>query len=1234
MQTMVLNTKILGACILMGDKKEDMASGGKDVCDGIDLKWMYDSDDSDDNEWKRRNSKLFRRVRQSGSIAVDSPVHGSAPVKDLSHEVSFRGRLRKVIVRNSKARLIGTIFDITIKSLMCCLYFLRVQLDDHTTYHCGGEACLNNTLPDVNPTNQDDGMVHSSAAINWHVLLWVYRPLPLWIVQVVLSLASFVKALIFIFIAKGNQSRFDTMLQSNFILEFICSAPFIFTACYPMLFRNLFVPSFLNCWLARFALEKLFNDLHITKQRFQEISVTLSQQLFILIITLFCLIFTTVCGVQHIQRSSLESPLTMFESFYFTIVTFSTVGYGDISPDIWLGQVFMVLMICIAFAFIPRQVEVIGSIWMERQRAGGVYSRRAASANKHVIVCCQQFSSEVVMDFLTEFFAHPKLEEHTVILLGSDELGSSMQVIIRDPKWANRVIYIRGSALKDIDLKRCRISQAEACFILPPSNCTDKDQADKHTILRSWAVKDFAPKCQQYVQLFRVENKMHVRFAEHVVCEDEFKYALLANNCLYPGLSTLVSLLMHTSTGYEGSLAKETWQQIYGQHSGNEIYHIQLGKSIFFSQYEGRKFIEASADAHKRYGVTLLGILQLCGECCYFYRHALCDQQTLMASELQKFIETHGDDEESDGEESVFNTLNSQAGFELKKQLLLDVPGEPATDNAKLLSHNPDVTDAAANAKYQQIMEDIGQNEVITGTPPVTLYAGTKNTRCYLLKNDRPLCCLRWGEDCEHCNFKNANEQRWQGRLVILSTERPHSGIYNFIVPLRSQFINLASLSPLILLLEIEPDSLFLETIAKFPMVYWMKGSLNVDDLLTAGVQKSSHLVVTNRECKDTVETENVLVDSETIVAVQTVYKLFPNANIITELNKASNMRFMQFQAHDHYAQEISKLEKKLKEHMRTTLTHIFRLPFAAGRVFSGSMLDTLLYQTFVKGYLIKFVRLLLGIDAERNSGHLSSIKIKRPILAKYRTYGDLYQGLCTMTGEVPIAIYRTEKRKHTDDQEDGSAQNNNGSPEEEGLTRRASATKKISLNIQQFYEKSEKEDISDLIRNRMKSLEMDTLSFCEHDESNTPVSYVILNPHPQRKLRKGDLVYVIQPSSMFAIPTKVNKTKGRKRAWSCKASSAEELNKQTEYRSRSQSADQGLGSALGSGLVANLRDSLGDGQGVGLGLGSELKSDIYPASDSGVDNLNVNAVPQIVVTTAKTGKVFTTERTPDLELL
>lgn len=54
----------------------------------------------------------------------------------------------------------------------------------------------------------------------------------------------------------------------------------------------------------------------------------------------------------------------------------------------------------------------------------------------------------------------------------------------------------------------------------------------------------------------------------------------------------------------------------------------------------------------------------------------------------------------------------------------------------------------------------------------------------------------------------------------------------------------------------------------------------------------------------------------------------------------------------------------------------MFRLPFAAGSVFSASMLDTLLYQAFVKDYVITFVRLLLGIDQAPGSGFLTSVSI------------------------------------------------------------------------------------------------------------------------------------------------------------------------------------------------------------------------------------------------------------------
>lgn len=61
------------------------------------------------------------------------------------------------------------------------------------------------------------------------------------------------------------------------------------------------------------------------------------------------------------------------------------------------------------------QIEALASTWLERQKAGGEFSNRAASQNKHVIVCSSMLMQETVMDFLNEFYAHPKLEVRFII---------------------------------------------------------------------------------------------------------------------------------------------------------------------------------------------------------------------------------------------------------------------------------------------------------------------------------------------------------------------------------------------------------------------------------------------------------------------------------------------------------------------------------------------------------------------------------------------------------------------------------------------------------------------------------------------------------------------------------------------------------------------------------------------------------------------------------------------------
>ncbi|XP_021695808.1 potassium channel subfamily T member 2 isoform X9 [Aedes aegypti] len=1273
-------------------------------------------------------SRLFEKTPMSPSDSLDE-IALQIPrvrVEYYVNENTFKERLQLYFIKNQRSSLRIRIANLLFKLLTCILYIIRVVSDlDPTFATCYGCKVANKTefLDSAKLTEEE---FQENPIINWDAILWVNRSTELWAVQLVLALISLTESLLIAYLGyKGN--IWQQILSFHFILELVTTIPFTITILWPP-FRNLFIPVFLNCWLAKRSLENMFNDLHRAMQKSQS---ALSQQLTILSATLLCLVFTSVCGIQHFQRAG-HRHLNLFQSTYYVVVTFSTVGYGDFVPDIWPSQLYMVIMICVALIVLPTQFEQLAFTWMERQKLGGSYSSHRAQSEKHVVVCSTTLHADTIMDFLNEFYAHPLLQDYYVVLLSPMELDTTMRMILQVPIWAQRVIYIQGSCLKDGDLARARMAEAEACFILAARNYADKTAADEHTILRSWAVKDFAPNVPQYVQIFRPENKLHVKFAEHVVCEDEFKYALLANNCTCPGASTLVTLLLHTSRGQEGQQSAEEWHRLYGKCSGNEIYHIVLGDSRFFGEYEGKSFTYASFHSHRKYGVALVGVRP--AELPEFYedtillnpgpRHIMkkddtCYYMSITKEENSAFVvnqnQTQSPDQPPKEVPSINNNNNNNDNHQHHQHqenlgatscsnpamapvpsvcvrvphspslnsVNSDSPGSPprytsnppivldsdvltlavptytetATPNSGSNANAITVSDSKTNLKEaatpatantqstqlgppaittanhleipsnnnpnllspdilnqrrgsrrpsilpvpdmftsssfsisgedgidgedgesdDELDDDVpwrspsekiasmgsadlsllqtvslsstGESKccsstsdskdsthtptawhtdcsrIVKGFPPVSPFIGVSPTLCFLLKEKKPLCCLQLAQVCEHCSYRNAKEYQWQNKTIILAADYASNGIYNFIIPLRAHFRSKTSLNPIILLLERRPDIAFLDAISYFPLVYWMLGSIDcLDDLLRAGITLAENVVVVNKELSNSAE-EDTLADCNTIVAVQTMFKFFPSIRSITELSQSSNMRFMQFRAHDKYALHLSKMEKREKER-GSHISYMFRLPFAAGNVFSASMLDTLLYQAFVKDYVITFVRLLLGIDQAPGSGFLTSMKITKDDMW-IRTYGRLYQKLCSTTCEIPIGIYRTQETSGAE------ASHVSSSPIAEkwrpfgsfGIKHCVRLRPTYSINMadearDNHMQQIERAEIANLVRSRMESLNLPSIDYDDVSEKRNHLSYVIINPSCDLKLEEGDIIYLVRPSPFSAQKT------------------------------------------------------------------------------------------------------------------
>ncbi|XP_063716442.1 potassium channel subfamily T member 2-like isoform X2 [Symsagittifera roscoffensis] len=347
--------------------------------------------------------------------------------------------------------------------------------------------------------------------------------------------------------------------------------------------------------------------------------------------------------------------------------------------------------------------------------------------------------------------------------------------------------------------------------------------------------------------------------------------------------------------------------------------------------------------------------------------------------------------------------------------------------------------------------------------------------------------------------------------------------ICNFIVPLRHHCRDRTALTPIIIMSENNPDVNFLAAISYYPQVYYCIGRLDVlNDLIRAGVTQAETLVIVDKESSKWAE-ESYMADSGSVVNVYFLSRMFPDLEIITELTYPANMRFLGI----HYSQNAPKnLSFSQKKALEATPQDqdLFRPAFVSGSAISTSMLDTLLYQSYVKPYIISVVYLLIGLKQNAGSGTLifrvvgeSEEECKGGDICSSKTFSEYYQEMIEKHFEIPIGIYRSLP------------------------TDPASARSEVDvLKMEEKYDSLQDQlmceaQIRQILKDRMLRLEAEATStpastqcnpqqppaINNNTNSNAKGStennsgsrkFVIVNPEPNTKLRKDDIVYLIRP--------------------------------------------------------------------------------------------------------------------------
>jgi len=267
-------------------------------------------------------------------------------------------------------------------------------------------------------------------------------------------------------------------------------------------------------------------------------------------------------GFYAVERQRADHSL--FDALYWSIVTLTTVGYGDIVPVTTLGRLLGMLVMVSGIGLVSTLTGSLASFLVERKEQKRKGLLQVKLANHIVILCWNSYALQLIRSLV----AHGPA---TLNLALVNELPQDQrEELAYELGLADRLHFVFGNPTQKNIINRASTDTAQVVYILSQAGLEPKE-ADQQSIYAALTVRTLAPKTPIFGEVLLAENRERLLRAgvTEILSRGEISSTLLgymgANPSVWPFFQHLFGLQGAGLLGFRPLTAEEkssTWGRL------------------------------------------------------------------------------------------------------------------------------------------------------------------------------------------------------------------------------------------------------------------------------------------------------------------------------------------------------------------------------------------------------------------------------------------------------------------------------------------------------------------------------------------------------------------------------------------------------------------------------------------------------------------------------------------------